>query len=53
LLARAARARELPVLVYFNNTVAAAAVRDAEILAGMLGDRPTVEQAVPWRLSSD
>jgi uncharacterized protein YecE (DUF72 family) len=53
LLARAARARELPVLVYFNNTVAAAAVRDAEIFAGLLGDRPTVEQAVPWRLSSD
>lgn len=53
LLAGSARARNLPVLVYFNNTMAAAAVRDAETFSDLLGDHPTVEQAVPWNLRSD
>lgn len=52
LLAAEARARGLPALCYFNNTTAAAAVRDAEVFAGLLGDRPIAEQAVPWGLSS-
>lgn len=53
LLADSARARNLPVFVYFNNTMAAAAVRDADVFSGLLGDRPTVERAVPWTLRPD
>lgn len=53
LLADSARARDRPVLVYFNNTMAAAAVRDAEIFSSLLGGRPTVEQTAPWKLRSD
>jgi uncharacterized protein YecE (DUF72 family) len=53
-LADLARRRSEPVLAFFNNTMAAAAPRDAALFRSLLGDdRPEAEPAGPWTLGSD